>query len=109
MDERCKEYPKDLQGQEGARYHTGCRLTVHQQWVSDTLIKGDEVFTAAIIKQKLEEKGYQVLDVEEYLVLTRESGEGKLEEVDVLHRGKRRCKRRNERLRKSSNGKRFSW
>ncbi len=43
------------------------------------------------------------------LVLTRESGEGKLEEVDILHKRKRPCKRHNERLRKSSNWKRFSW
>ena len=42
------------------------------------------------------------------LVLTRESGEGKLEEVDVLHEGKRPCKRPHERLPKRSNGKRFS-
>ncbi len=27
------------------------------------------------------------------VVLTRESGEGKLEEVDILHEGKRPCKR----------------
>lgn len=43
------------------------------------------------------------------VVLTRESGGGKLEEVDILHEGKRRCKRHNERLRKSSNWKRCSW
>jgi len=42
------------------------------------------------------------------LVLTRESGEGKLEEVDILHEGNRPCKRHNERLRKSSNWKQFS-
>ena len=36
------------------------------------------------------------------VVLTRESGEGKLEEVESLHEGKRRCKRHNERLQKSS-------
>jgi hypothetical protein len=43
------------------------------------------------------------------VVLSRESGEGKLEEVDILHEEKRRCTRRNEHLRKSSNWKRFSW
>src|SRR6266566_1072395 len=36
------------------------------------------------------------------LVLTRRSGEGKLEEVDVLHRRKRLCKRHSERLRGNS-------
>ncbi len=43
------------------------------------------------------------------VVLTRESGEGKLEEVDILHEGNRPCKRHNEHLRKSSNWKRCSW
>jgi glutathione reductase (NADPH) len=42
------------------------------------------------------------------VVLTRESGEGKLEEVDVLHGRTRRCQRTNARLRKSSSWKRCS-
>jgi hypothetical protein len=42
-------------------------------------------------------------------VLTRESGEGKLEEVDLLPEGKRRCKRHNARLRKSLNWKWCNW
>jgi uncharacterized membrane protein YphA (DoxX/SURF4 family) len=40
------------------------------------------------------------------VVLTRENGEGKLEEGDILPEGKSRCKRHSERLRKSSNWKR---
>ena len=50
-----------------------------------------------------------VMHLPRNVVLTRESGEGKLEEVDILYEGKRPCKRHTDRLRKSSNWKRCSW